>query len=61
MREICTSGSEEGSAGVIQLFYSPCAKRSRTDLAGESPVAEGEPIPPRSESCVIVDNESGEA
>jgi hypothetical protein len=38
-----------------------CAKKSLTYLAGESPVVEGEPIPLRSESCVIVGNENDEA
>jgi len=38
-----------------------CAKRSLTDLAGESPVVEEEPVSLRSESCVIVGNESDEA
>ncbi len=32
MREIRTSGSEEGSAGVIQPFYSPGLSRGTTDL-----------------------------
>jgi len=38
-----------------------CAKRSLAYLAGESPVVEGEPIPLRSESCVIGGNEDDEA
>lgn len=38
-----------------------CAKISLTDLAGESPAVEGEPIPLRSESCDIVGNEDIEA
>ena len=38
-----------------------CAKRSLTDLAGESPAVEWEPIQLHSESCVIVGNESDEA
>lgn len=38
-----------------------CAKTSLTDLAGESPVVEVEPITLRSESCVIVGNEYDEA
>ena len=38
-----------------------CAKISLTNLAGGRPVVEGEPIPLRSESCVIVGNEYDEA
>ena len=61
MREICKSGSEKGSTGVIQSFYSPCARISLDYFAGESPVVEGEPIPLRSESCVNVGNQIDEA
>ena len=44
----------------IKRNYS-CAKRSLTDLAGESPAIEGEPIPLCSESCIDVGNQIDEA
>ena len=38
-----------------------CAGISGVHLAGESPVAEGVPAPPYSESCVAGGNKSDEA
>ena len=38
-----------------------CAGKSGTYLAGESPVVEGVPAPPHSESCVAGGNKSDEA
>ena len=49
------------AAGFLFSLRLQCAKISLANLAGESPVVEGEPIPLRSESCVAVGNESDEA
>ena len=42
-------------------FFCQGARLSLANLTGESPVMEGEPIPPCSEFCAIVGNEYGEA
>ena len=46
---------------VTLILSQRCAKQSLAYLAGESPVVEGEPIPLRSESCVIGGNKDDEA